>query len=144
MYPEDKSLPLIIVKSDGGFTYDTSDMATIKQRIQEEKAEWIVYVVDAGQVPNGSPFIEIMWIGMFQLITIVICLSFYGFTQSAHFNAIYKCAQRAGIWDPNSVRVDFVGFGVVLGDDKKKFKTRSGDTVKLVDLLDEGKIFLIC
>lgn len=65
MYPEDKSLPLIIVKSDGGFTYDTSDMATIKQRIQEEKAEWIVYVVDAGQVPNGSPFIEIMWIGMF-------------------------------------------------------------------------------
>ncbi len=50
MYPEDKSLPLIMVKSDGGFTYDTSDMATIKQRIQEEKAEWIVYVVDAGQV----------------------------------------------------------------------------------------------
>ena len=29
-------------------------------------------------------------------------------------------------------------FGVVLGEDKKKFKTRSGDTVKLVDLLDEG------
>ena len=31
-----------------------------------------------------------------------------------------------------------VGFGVVLGEDKKKFKTRSGDTVKLKDLLDEG------
>ena len=36
------------------------------------------------------------------------------------------------------VRVDHVPFGVVLGEDKKKFKTRSGDTVKLVDLLDEG------
>lgn len=31
-----------------------------------------------------------------------------------------------------------MGFGVVLGEDKKKFKTRSGDTVRLVDLLDEG------
>jgi len=36
------------------------------------------------------------------------------------------------------VRVDHVPFGVVLGEDKKKFKTRSGDTVRLVDLLDEG------
>lgn len=34
--------------------------------------------------------------------------------------------------------MDFVGFGVVLGEDKKKFKTRSGDTVKLSQLLDEG------
>lgn len=31
-----------------------------------------------------------------------------------------------------------MGFGVVLGEDKKKFKTRSGDTVRLLDLLDEG------
>lgn len=34
--------------------------------------------------------------------------------------------------------MDFVGFGVVLGEDKRKFKTRSGDTVRLVELLDEG------
>jgi len=34
--------------------------------------------------------------------------------------------------------MDFVGFGVVLGEDKKKFKTRSGDTVRLASLLDEG------
>ena len=34
--------------------------------------------------------------------------------------------------------MDHVGFGVVLGEDKKKFKTRSGDTVKLSDLMDEG------
>lgn len=31
-----------------------------------------------------------------------------------------------------------MGFGVVLGEDGKKFKTRSGDTVRLVDLLDEA------
>lgn len=33
-------IPLTIVKSDGGFTYDTSDMAAIKQRIEEERADW--------------------------------------------------------------------------------------------------------
>lgn len=45
---------------------------------------------------------------------------------------------RAGILDLSRVRMDFVGFGVVLGENKKKFKTRSGDTVRLVGLLDEG------
>lgn len=34
--------------------------------------------------------------------------------------------------------MDHVTFGVVLGEDKKKFKTRSGDTVRLIDLLNEG------
>lgn len=34
-------IPLTIIKRDGGFTYDTSDMAAIKQRIQEEKADWV-------------------------------------------------------------------------------------------------------
>lgn len=52
---------------------------------------------------------------------------------------MYSCAQKAGLWDPSKVRIDHVGFGVVLGEDKKKFKTRSGETVRLVDLLDEGK-----
>ena len=37
-------------------------------------------------------------------------------------------------------KLDHVDFGVVLGEDRKKFKTRSGDTVKLKDLLDEGYV----
>jgi arginyl-tRNA synthetase len=32
-----------------------------------------------------------------------------------------------------------MGFGLVRGEDGKKFKTRSGDTVKLMDLLDEAQ-----
>lgn len=36
-------------------------------------------------------------------------------------------------------RVSHVGFGLVLGEDGKKFKTRSGDVVRLVELLDEAK-----
>ena len=34
--------------------------------------------------------------------------------------------------------MDHVGFGVVLGQDKKKFKTRSGEVIRLHELLDEG------
>lgn len=44
------SIPLTIIKSDGGFTYDTSDMATIKNRIHEEHGDWLIYITDAGQV----------------------------------------------------------------------------------------------
>jgi arginyl-tRNA synthetase len=43
-------VPMTIVKTDGSFTYDTSDMATIKQRLYEENADWVIYVIDSGQV----------------------------------------------------------------------------------------------
>lgn len=48
-FPSKCSIPLTIVKSDGGYTYDTSDIATIKNRLFEEKADWVLYVVDKGQ-----------------------------------------------------------------------------------------------
>merc|ERR1711872_689230 len=105
MFAPGANIPLTIVKSDGGFTYDTSDMAALRQRVDEEKADWLIYVTDAGQ--------------------------------ATHFQSVFACAERAG-YVPKGVRLDHVGFGVVLGEDKKKFKTRSGDTVRLVELLDEG------
>lgn len=45
----DNKIPLTVVKSDGGFTYDTSDLAALKYRLFVDKADWIIYVVDAGQ-----------------------------------------------------------------------------------------------
>uniref|UniRef100_A0A674NAD3 Arginine--tRNA ligase, cytoplasmic n=1 Tax=Takifugu rubripes TaxID=31033 RepID=A0A674NAD3_TAKRU len=101
-----QSLPLTIVKSDGGYTYDTSDLAAIHQRLFEEKADIIIYVTDSGQ--------------------------------SSHFQVVFAAAQMLGWYDPKVTRVEHAGFGVVLGEDKKKFKTRSGDTVRLMDLLGEG------
>ncbi|XP_071521110.1 arginine--tRNA ligase, cytoplasmic isoform X1 [Panulirus ornatus] len=106
MFAEGADIPLIIVKSDGGFTYDTSDLTCIKHRIEEEKGDWLIYVTDAGQ--------------------------------SQHFKSFFACAKRAKIYDPAKTRIDHVTFGVVLGEDRKKFKTRSGDTVRLAQLLDEG------
>lgn len=99
-------IPLTIEKTGGGFTYDTSDMAAIRQRIVEEKADWIVYVTDAGQ--------------------------------ATHFKSIFSCAQKVGYINRTKHRIDHVGFGLVLGEDGKKFKSRSGDSIKLIELLDEG------
>jgi arginyl-tRNA synthetase len=58
--------------------------------------------------------------------------------QTLHFQQLFALAHRAG-FAPESVRLEHVGFGMVLGDDGKPFKTRSGDTVKLADLLREAK-----
>lgn len=49
-----QSLPLTVVKSDGGYTYDTSDLAALHQRLFEEKADIIIYVTDSGQVGGGT------------------------------------------------------------------------------------------
>ena len=44
--------PLILQKSDGGYTYDSTDLAALKYRIFEEQADQIIYVVDKGQATH--------------------------------------------------------------------------------------------
>ncbi len=60
-----------------------------------------------------------------------------GAPQSQHFAMVFATAREAG-WLRPPARAEHVAFGSVLGADKKMFKTRSGDTVKLSDLLDEA------
>lgn len=55
--------------------------------------------------------------------------------QGTHFQMIFKAAEKAGYYDPATVRVDHVPFGLVLGADGKKFRTRSGETERLIDLI---------
>lgn len=50
MWGAESLIPLTLVKSDGGFTYDTSDLAAMKHRISEENADHLIYVTDSGQV----------------------------------------------------------------------------------------------
>ncbi|MFI7505043.1 arginine--tRNA ligase [Streptomyces sp. NPDC049687] len=57
--------------------------------------------------------------------------------QSLHFKMVFETARRAG-WLNEDVRAHQLAFGTVLGKDGKPFKTREGETVKLVDLLDEA------
>ncbi|KAM7274448.1 hypothetical protein ACFE04_016314 [Oxalis oulophora] len=103
------NIPLIVVKSDGGFNYASTDLTAIWYRLNEEKAEWIIYVTDVGQ--------------------------------QQHFDMVFKAAKRAG-WLPTDgsyPKTNHVGFGLVLGEDGKRFRTRSSEVVRLVDLLDEAK-----
>lgn len=57
--------------------------------------------------------------------------------QANHFTQVFQVAKRAG-WIPDKLELFHVPFGLVLGEDNKKLKTRSGDTVRLKDLLDEA------
>jgi arginyl-tRNA synthetase len=97
-------VPLMLQKSDGGYGYDSTDMAALKYRLFDLKADRIIVITD--------------------------------FTQADHFKMVYSAGRDIG-W-VTTQRLDHIGFGTVQGDDGKRFKTRSGDTVRLVDLLDEA------
>ncbi len=101
--------PVIVRKSDGGFNYATTDLAAIRYRFAAP--------------PEGD--------GARRLIYVTDA------GQASHFAAVFAVAQRAG-WVPPGGRLEHVPFGLVQGDDGKKLKTRSGDTVRLKDLLDEA------
>ncbi|HAV65091.1 MAG TPA: arginine--tRNA ligase [Verrucomicrobiales bacterium] len=99
--------PALIRKSDGGFNYMTTDLATIDHRLRTWQPDEIVYVVDDRQAP--------------------------------HFRKLFLTFAR---WQPaaaDRVRLRHIGFGKILGEDGRPFKTRSGDTVKLSVLLDEAE-----
>lgn len=106
VFHEGFSIPLMIQKSDGGYNYDTTDVAAMWHRVHEEKADRIIVSTDAGQ--------------------------------SLHFQLVYATAVKAHYLDPQKVRFDHVTFGVVLGPDGKKFRTRAGETEKLIDLLTKA------
>lgn len=105
IFTEAYQVPLFLVKRDGGYGYDSTDMAALRYRTQELGQDWIIYITDSGQ--------------------------------ENHFKACFEAGGKAG-WIDN-VRLDHVGFGVVQGKDRKRFKTRDGSVVRLVDLLDEAK-----
>lgn len=58
--------------------------------------------------------------------------------QGQHFTQLFETARRWGLPNLEKVKLEHIAFGTVLGEDGKPFKTRSGDTVGLEPLLDEG------
>jgi arginyl-tRNA synthetase len=102
---EGEPLPLIIQKSDGGFNYAATDLAAIRYRVKEDKAQWVIYPVGA--------------------------------EQTNHFIQIFQVGRRAG-WITEDVKFVHAPFGLVLGENGQKLKTRSGEAVRLRDLLDEA------
>ena len=125
IFVEGQRIPLIIQKSDGGFGYGATDVAAIRHRLMKEKADWIIYVTDIGQHRVACLMADGLW----------------RLGQSQHFELIFGSAKKIG-WisdDPESARASHVGFGLVMGEDGQKFRSRSGEVVRLVELLDEAK-----
>ncbi len=58
-----------------------------------------------------------------------------GHPQEQHFAMVFAVARMAG-WLTDAVKVEHVAFGSILGTDKKMFRSRSGETVRLIDLID--------
>jgi len=105
VWNEPFKIPLMLQKSDGGFGYDSTDMAALRYRLKDLKADRIIVITD--------------------------------YSQGDHFKMIYAAGRDIG-WVDRGQRLEHIGFGTVQGEDGKRFKTRSGDTVRLVDLLDEA------
>lgn len=105
----DRERPLLIRKRDGGFMYSTTDLAAVRLRVQTLNADRVVYVVDA--------------------------------RQRDHFKDVFDAARLIG-WEtlPDGTHAELVhvGFGAVLGQDKKPLKTRSGENFTLKALLAEA------
>jgi arginyl-tRNA synthetase len=96
--------PLLIEKSDGGYNYATTDLATIRYRHDTFHAKRVLYVV-------GAP-------------------------QQMHFRQLFDAARR---WGYGDMDLEHVTFGTILGPDKKPFKSRSGENIKLRALLAEAE-----
>jgi arginyl-tRNA synthetase len=94
--------PAIIRKSDGGFLYATTDLATIEYRIKHWNPDAIWYVV--------------------------------GVPQALHFQQIFAAAKMMGV----ECELKHIGFGSILGEDRKIMKTRSGENVGLAEVLHEA------
>lgn len=106
--PELKDHPALVQKSDGGFNYTTTDLATLQFRLEGgtwgAKPDDIIYV-------TGAP-------------------------QQLHFQQLFAIFRLWH--PDATVKLAHVWFGSILGEDGRPFKTRAGDTVRLEDLLDEA------
>jgi arginyl-tRNA synthetase len=98
-------VPLIVRKRDGGYSYDTTDLAALRHRTEVLGAQELLYVV-------GAP-------------------------QRLHLEMVFQVAREAG-WLDAEHEARHISFGSVLGEDHKMLRTRTGESVLLVDLLREA------
>lgn len=57
--------------------------------------------------------------------------------QAQHFQMIFAIARQAG-WVGDQVKLEHIGYGTILGENRKPFKTREGGNVPLKKVIEEG------
>ncbi|MDR2806788.1 MAG: arginine--tRNA ligase [Puniceicoccales bacterium] len=102
-----RAQPFLIRKSDGASNYATTDLATVRYRVEVFHADEMIYVTDG--------------------------------RQRDHFQQLFLTVER---WfrakNMPLPRLKHVWFGTVLGADGCAIRTRSGESIKLKQLIDEG------
>jgi arginyl-tRNA synthetase len=124
---EGEPLPFIIQKSDGAYLYATTDLAALRYRVNELKADAIIYVTDARQKLH------------FEILFAVARMARWVNVEAKP--AIGKQLEFDFMMEDRldkEVKLKHVMFGSVLGEDGAPLKTRSGENVKLKELLDEA------
>lgn len=106
---EGEPRPFIIQSRDGTYQYPTFDLAALRYRVRVLGAQRIIYTHDS--------------------------------RQAEHFAMLFATAKKLGIdqGPRGPVTFEFATFGTMLGEDGKPYKTRSGETVRLADLIDEAE-----
>ena len=100
-----RPVPLMLRKSDGGYGYDTTDLAAIRYRLRDLGATRLIYVV--------------------------------GSEQHQHLEMVFEAAREAG-WLTEGSSAEHAVIGLMTGPGGQRLKTRSGEQVKLADLMDEA------
>ncbi len=132
--PQGDALPMIIQKSDGASLYATTDLAAALYRVAHPQRHPVrLQTRQLADLLNRAPFNG--GLGADRVIYVV------GAPQKLHFEMFFPAVHALG-WtkkpDGTRSRLEHVAFGSVLGDDRKMLRTRSGDSVRLRDLLQEA------
>ncbi|MGP8021029.1 MAG: arginine--tRNA ligase [Limisphaerales bacterium] len=128
--PSLKGHPALIRKSDGGFNYTTTDLATLEYRLKTWQPDEIIYVTDGRQQLHFQQ-------------AFAAFRKWQSAVSEGRVTRVPKSDSKsqglAELVPSKDVKLAHVWFGSILGEDGKPFKTRSGETVKLADLLDEAE-----
>lgn len=100
----DNKTPMLIQKSDGAYLYATTDLATVKYRVNKFKPDLILYVI-ANE-------------------------------QSLHLEQLFIASKKLGLI--KNEKLAHIKFGLILASDMKKFSTRAGKTIFLLDVINEA------
>jgi arginyl-tRNA synthetase len=120
-------LPVIVQKSDGAYLYATTDLAAIRYRVAELKADRIIYVTDARQQLH------------FGMVFAVARMAGWDVRQTTDDGRRTTDDGKQNSEDKKQkTELVHVTFGSVLGENGKPLKTREGENVKLKELLDEA------
>ena len=113
---QENTPPLMVQKSDGGWGYDSTDLASLRHRLVDLGFDQVLYVVDAGQA-----------------------LHFRGLFEAARTAGWTRAAARSGGDSGAEAVLRHVRFGLVSNADGKRMRSSGGETVSLSMLLDSAR-----